>query len=80
MSTSTATISAPAIQTVLDKNYGPDGEGFYPINKVISEELAVILNGERNERTERRITNLIWNNYAGGGLAEATAQEIMAAV
>lgn len=81
---SRSTVIAPnavVIQGILENNYGADEEGFYPMNQVLSVQLVKVIEDNVDslpaERLKRKVTNLIWDHYAGGGLAEATAEEIL---
>jgi len=69
--------TAPAIQAILEKNYGANGEGFYPMNQILSEKILTLLNSGDLETIEKRVMVLIWNNYSGGDLAESVANEIV---
>lgn len=70
-------VTAPAIQAILEKNYGVNGEGFYPMNQILSEKILTLLNSGDLETIEKRVMILIWNNYSGGDLAESVANEIV---
>jgi hypothetical protein len=69
--------NAAVIQTILEKAYGADEEGFYPMNQKLSEQIEKVLRESGPDNIERKVTNLIWNNYAGGDLAAAVANEII---
>ena len=79
MSNETIT-KANEIKSILEKNYGPDEEGFYPVNEKLSAELATLLAKEETENLHRKVSNIVWDNYAGGDLAEKTATEILAII
>lgn len=79
-----STVTAPnavVIQAILEKNYGADEEGFYPMNQKLSVQLVKTIEDNVDtlpaERLKRKVTNIIWDHYAGGGLAEAVAEEIL---
>lgn len=80
----TSTVTAPhalVIQGILEKNYGADEAGFYPMNQKLSVQLVQVIEDNVDkltaERLKRKVTNIIWDNYAGGGLAEAVAEEVL---
>ena len=75
-----ATATAPnatVIQAILEKSYGVNGEGFYPTNQKLSEQIEKVLREAGPDNVERKVMNIIWNNYAGGDLAAAVANEII---
>lgn len=81
---SNSTVIAPnavVIQAILEKNYGADEEGFYPMNQKLSVNLVNIIEDNVDampaDRLKRKVTNVIWDHYAGGNLAEAVAEEIL---
>lgn len=79
MTVATQTLTAAAVQTIIDGNYGPDRDGFYPMNKNLSEKIVALIekgNGGDGERLEQKVMVLIWNNYDGGDNAEHVAHKI----
>lgn len=69
--------NVPAIKAILEKSYGVNAEGFYPTNEKIAEKILPVLNSGDPETIERKVTNIIWNNYSGGDLAASVANEIV---
>lgn len=73
----TATITVPAVQAILDKTYGANGEGFYPMNEKVAEKILKLAETASPENVENKIMVLVWNNYSGGDTAESVAKEIV---
>lgn len=71
---------ANSIQTILDRTYGANKEGFRPTNRILSEQIAKKLDAGVTDETESEVTLLLWDNYAGGDTAEATAKKILETV
>lgn len=69
--------NAAVIRTILDKSYGADKEGFYQTNQKLSEMIEKVMRESGPDNVERKVTNIIWNNYAGGDLAAAVGNEII---
>lgn len=76
---STATVAAPknaaAIQTILDTTYGVNV--FSQKNQKLSEQLAKAIAETPSDEIKCKVVNIVWDNFAGGDLAEAVAAEIL---
>lgn len=79
MTVASPALTAPAVQTIIDENYGPDKAGFYPMNKTLSEKIVALIEKgkpEDGDRLQQKVMVLIWNNYDGGDNAEHVARRI----
>lgn len=73
----TTAITVPGIQTILEKSYGVNKEGYYPQNQKLAEKILQTVETTDPERIENKVMLLIWNNYSGGDLASSVANEIV---
>lgn len=73
-------ITAPTVAdvlSILERNYG---ETAYKNQKIAAHLVATIervLPDISNGHLKYKVINIVWDNYAGGDLAEAVAAEIL---
>lgn len=70
-------VTVAGVKAIIDKNYGANGEGLYPINEKTAERAVELINTTDPQRIEKKLMLLLWNNFTGGGLAESVANEIV---